>query len=296
MSIQSVLDQDYANIEIIVVDDASTDKSQEEIANLLEGKPEIYFLSLDKNLGNTSAFNQGLALAQGKYIVDLACDDVMLRHRISSQVTFFEEQSQITGVIYSDAEYIDENGVVLGRHFEDGRRIPYEGDVYSQLVSDYFIHPTTMMIKKSVFDDLKGYDTSLAYEDFDFWVRSSRIWNYSYQDEVLTQIRKVSGSHGSTLYSKTDKKLISTVAVCRKILTMNRSLVEDEALIVRLKYEIKHAYLTGNKIPIQGFLQILSEMESLSWQYKLLGLFNWGVDFSFFRNITLIMKYGSTNI
>ncbi|MDP4680807.1 MAG: hypothetical protein NWS46_10620, partial [Cyclobacteriaceae bacterium] len=64
--------------------------------------------------------------------------------------------------------------------------------------------------------ELNGYDEKLAYEDFDFWIRSSRKWQYQYQSEILTKIRKTVGSLSSRVYSKNDKQLHSTYLVCKK--------------------------------------------------------------------------------
>src|SRR6185436_18882244 len=85
-AIESVLNQSYANIQLIVVDDASTDKSAEVIKQLINKHSSIEFLPLQTNLGNCKAFNQGLARAKGEYVIDLAADDVLLPTRIETGV------------------------------------------------------------------------------------------------------------------------------------------------------------------------------------------------------------------
>ncbi len=290
-SIQSVLAQDYAYIQLIIVDDASRDGSQRVIDGFLNGHSSIPFVSLNENIGNTGAFNKGLELATGKYVVDLAADDMLLPTRVSEQVAFFEDQDERVGVIYSDAEYISEEGEPRGKHYDDPRWTPCVGNIYTDLVSGYFIHPAAMMIKKMVLDELGGYDAELAYEDFDFWVRSARIWNYAYQGEVLTQIRQVRGSQSTTLYKRGDNKLASTVLVCRKIQNMNQNAVENMALAIRLQYEIKHAFMTGHREATNELLKILNEIGVSSWEFKLLKIFNWGINFSFFRSVILKAKY-----
>src|SRR4051812_17801652 len=84
----SVLRQTYRNIQIIVVDDASTDESVKEIQSILPA--DILFIPLEMNLGNCKAFNKALTYANGKYIIDFATDDVMTLQRIEKQVQFFE--------------------------------------------------------------------------------------------------------------------------------------------------------------------------------------------------------------
>ena len=74
-SIESVLSQSYANIELIIVDDASTDDSQSVIRNFIVSLPQVNFIPLTNNIGNCSAFNIGWRASSGDYVIDLAADD-----------------------------------------------------------------------------------------------------------------------------------------------------------------------------------------------------------------------------
>ena len=198
-ALESVAAQTYSGIELIVVDDGSSDGSKEAIAKVLASWASNHmeisaFLDLQENLGNCKAFNQGLAACRGKYVIDLAADDVLDPSRITQQVEQFEQLPDHFGVVYSDAEYIDETGRSMGVHRVEG---PSEGDVYAEVVRRYFIPPPSMMMKRKVLQDLGGYDESLDYEDFDFWIRSARKWHYGYLPQPLTRIRKVKGSLSS---------------------------------------------------------------------------------------------------
>ncbi|RJE72073.1 glycosyltransferase [Reichenbachiella sp. MSK19-1] len=290
-TLESVVAQDYALVEMIIVDDASEDGSKELIDGFLERYPDVPYVDIKFNVGNTTAFNQGLKLATGKYVIDLACDDLLVPNRISEQVEFFEEQSENVGVIYSDAVYISEKGKETKRHFQSGQYEAYEGDVYLKLIDTYFVPPPTMMIRKYVLDHLGGYDKELAYEDFDFWIRSSRDWGYAYQDQVLTRIRRVKNSHSDTLYKYEDKKVASTVLVCQKIRKLNRSELEDEALARRLRYEIRHAFLTGCRQEVEGFMKLLIEIDKSDLFYKCLRRLNFGINLSVMRQMIHWVKY-----
>lgn len=269
-SLDSVTNLSYDEVELIIVDDGSSDGSKAAIREWLNLNPNFQFVDLQKNLGSTAAFNQGLALAKGKYIIDLAADDILLPERITKQVEFFESQSEAVGVIYSDAMYMDESGILLHRHFDNPRLTPYEGDVYHRVIDTYFIPTPTMMMRKDVLDELGGYDENLAYEDFDFWVRSARQWEYAYQPEVLTSIRLVSGSHSDNYYQRNDRKLGSTVAVCWKIKELNRTPSEDIALIERLKYEIRHSFLAGKKSEMNDLYKVWNTVAPVSTSYLLI--------------------------
>src|SRR5690349_1932030 len=204
-AIESVFRQTYPNLQIIVVDDASTDNSVREIEKTIAAAPHVQFLPLKQNLGNCKAFNAGLALAKGDYIIDFATDDLMMPERIEHQVRFFSSFDESYGVNFTDAVYIDINGKIFRRHYDHLRskglidHVP-EGDVYSFVVGTYFISSPTMMIRRQVLEALGGYDETLAYEDFDFWVRSSRTFKYCFLDEKLTCVRRTNASMSSGWY------------------------------------------------------------------------------------------------
>jgi glycosyltransferase involved in cell wall biosynthesis len=261
-AIHSVLHQTYPNIELIVVDDGSTDQSQKVIADMIMLYPAITFIPLNENKGNCAAFNIGLKAAKGYFITDLAADDVFLPERIDKQVQFFEGHGRDYGVVFTDATYIDATGSRLNQHFATLRKnglinnIP-QGDVYADVLAKYFISAPTMLVRREVFDLLGGYDESLAYEDFDFWIRSARHFKYGYIDESLTLVRRTTDSLSTKLYRKGDRQAYSTYLVCEKALTLNRTSADQDALIVRVRYEFHQCVLTGNYKEAHLFFELL---------------------------------------
>jgi hypothetical protein len=109
-----------------------------------------------------------------------------------------------------------------------------------------FIIPCSMMIKKEVLDQLGGYDETLAYEDFDFWIRSSRTWEYAYIPETLSFQRIVTGSLSAGFYKKHNKLVQSMVAVCKKALILNKSEEENQALLIRMRGNLMKCILSEN--------------------------------------------------
>lgn len=264
-AIASVIGQTYGNIQIIAVDDASTDATASVVRSIAQKHPSIEFIQLERNVGNCTAFNAGLARARGKYIIDFATDDVMMPDRIEQQVEFFEKLDRSYGVVFSDAIYIDASGRPLRYHFRYLMkrklldRIP-EGDIYASVLSTFFIPSPTMIVKAEVFNYLGGYDENLAYEDFDFWVRSSRKYKYAYMNSVTTRIRVLPSSLSRGAYRKGDRQAHSTYLVCKKAARMNQSPSEDQALAVRIRYEIRQCVLTGNQHEAGLFLALLREI------------------------------------
>jgi glycosyltransferase involved in cell wall biosynthesis len=239
-AIDSVLRQTWPDVQLIVVDDASKDDSASVIQRCVEDVPTITFLRQDANTGNCRAFNHGLAYAQGDYIIDLAADDVLLPDRIQKGVEALTSAGDACGVNFTDAEWIAEDGRRLYTHSD---RFPHasipQGDVYRELIRRYFICSPTMMLRRSVIEALHGYDEALAYEDFDFWIRSSRTFRYCYTPDVLVKKRVVKNSMSERQFSFRDAQLASTFRVCEKIMSLNRSAAEQQALADRILYEMR---------------------------------------------------------
>lgn len=296
-ALDSVVAQTYPNLEIIVVDDCSTDNSVAIITEYCLAHPQIKFISTGRNIGNCAAFNKGWRSAKGEFIIDFATDDVLLPERVAQQVEAFQKLDKTYGVVYSDALYINDHSNPVRNHCRrdnQGRVISFapSGNLFKELLSRYFICPPTMMMRRSVFEKLDGYDETLAYEDFDFWVRSSRYFNYFFQDAVTTK-RRLHGTSLSRGFHKPGNKLLqSTIRVCEKAADLVQNKEEKRALIKRLRYEARHAYLTGNYEETKRFLALLEEQKALNSSHKLL---NWlsthKVDLRFIRILYYKLRY-----
>ncbi|MCX8491645.1 MAG: glycosyltransferase [Cyclobacteriaceae bacterium] len=271
-ALQSILYQTYENIEIIIVDDASTDGTGHVIQEFISKLPAIKFFKLTDNVGNCKAFNLGLTIAKGKYIVDLAADDVMFPERIERQVLFFSQLDPAYGVVFTDVTYINEKGVPIRNHFEHLmkkkliKKVP-EGNVFSEILSRYFVSAPSMMIKREVMEALNGYDETLEYEDFDFWVRSSRLFKYGFLNERLTYIRRTQLSKSTGWYKRGDKQLHSTYLICKKAMALIQNEEEHKALSIRVSYEYRQSLFSGNKSEGALFAELLHELNAWSWSH-----------------------------
>jgi len=248
-SLDSVINQSYLPIQLIIVDDFSTDNSKIVIENWLHKNPEIHFISNKTNLGNTKSFNKALILAKGEYIIDLAADDLLLPNCIITQVNAFKNSNlKNLGVVYGNAELISEKGLLVSYYFPVNtqkkvikKRIT--GNIYENVLSDFdSICSVSAMMKKTVLDDLEGYDESLAYEDLDFWIRASRIYEFDFIDEPVMQKRIVSNSLANQFFKKNNPKTkkidYSTYLILKKGIQLNQSIQEDLAIQKRVHNSI----------------------------------------------------------
>ncbi len=242
-AVESVLSQNYGNVEIIIVDDASTDNSRVVIEQLHQKTPSIKTLFNEKNTGVCKSFNLAFAQSSGDYIIDLAADDYLFSDKITEQVNKFHFLSNDYGVVYSDLIFVDEQGeMLLGLNKNDF--FP-EGEVFSMVVARHCIYASTMLVKREVYDDLNGYDESLAYEDFDFFVRASRKWKFACVKKPLMAKRELKTSLGKQFFKKGNKLGESTLKICRKVRQMLQNKEEEKALKHRLYYEAYDAFRHG---------------------------------------------------
>jgi glycosyltransferase involved in cell wall biosynthesis len=156
----SVLQQDYPDKEIIIVDDGSTDNSIEEVKDL----PVRY--AWKENSGISSARNKGIEAAQGEYIAFLDVDDLWKKNKLSTQI------SQMKAKEHS-ASYTDEIWIRDGKRLNQKlRHKKYSGMIFGHCLPLCIISPSSAVIKREIFEDVGLFDESLPVcEDYDMWLR-----------------------------------------------------------------------------------------------------------------------------
>lgn len=266
-SLNSVINQSYPSIELIIVDDCSTDSSKIIIETWLEKNPQIQFITNETNLGNTKSFNKALKLAKGEYVIDLAADDILLPNCVTLQLEGFKNSHyKNLGVVYGNVELISENGTFDSYYFpvnEQKKVIENRitGDIYQSVLSGgNSICSVSAMIKKTVFDHLQGYDETLAYEDLDFWIRASRQYEFDFIDKLLIQKRIVANSLGSDFSKKKGSRARkinhSTYLILKKTIALNKTREENKALLKRIHYEIVKAYQTFDILTLIKYIPL----------------------------------------
>jgi glycosyltransferase involved in cell wall biosynthesis len=293
-AVLSVIGQTYQNIEIWLIDDASTDNSATHIKALEAEFPQINVILFIKNIGNCKAFNQALRKAKGKYIIDLATDDVMLPHQVAHQVDLFEKSSSKTGVVFANTQLINEKSEVVGVFHqinENGKTTESmpEGNIYEAIVEKSFLSAPSLMFRRDVLEEMNGYDETLSYEDFDIWVRIARKYEFRFLDEIVIQKRILSNSLGKMAFQKNNQAIKSSLRVCQKIKEMNRTQSENQALAKRVKGFLKRAALTEGFDSVFEFGQLLKSLDSLSFQSRCFIMLSY-IRFPFFAFYRIYLK------
>ncbi len=173
VAIFSVINQKYADLELIIVDDGSTDRTKEEIG--LFSDERIRLISLQENAGIATALNVGLSDSKGRFIARMDADDVMEACRLGDQ--FFHMRLHGLAILGSAAEKFGaETGTM---HAPESAKSIMD----SMLVSNPFIHPTVMFDREAIGVELK-YDAGFSCEeDYELWSRvvtDSNCENISY--------------------------------------------------------------------------------------------------------------------
>lgn len=252
-SLESVLNQSYKKIQLIVVDDFSADNSVPVIKNFIKDFPEIIFIKNKSNLGLTKSVNNAIKLAQGDFFIDLAADDILLPNCVEIQLkTFQNSHYKNLAIVYGNAELISEKGTHISYYFDvDSHNKTIEkrpsGNIYTEVISNKtVICSVSSMVKKSVFEKLKGYDENLSYEDYDFWIRASRNHNIEFLDSILIQKRILPNSLHANFFKSKNKHGYSTHQILTKAFKLNRNKKENKNLLSRIFLEIKIALKTKN--------------------------------------------------
>jgi glycosyltransferase involved in cell wall biosynthesis len=173
-AIDSALSQTYKNIEIVVVDDGSTDESLSIAQAYASRHPDIVRVFThpgQSNRGISATFNLCFEKSTGTYLGGLASDDLLHPHRIAEQVAFLERRPELDWV-YGYAFYIDEDGRKQAqRRLFFGMDITHSANPVERLILRNAICGTTVLIRRDAATQIEPFDETLVYSDWDFWVR-----------------------------------------------------------------------------------------------------------------------------
>lgn len=164
-AVDSILDQSLADLELIVVDDGSTDASPAILDSYQRRDPRVRVYH-EPHRGQVEALNRGCSLARGRYIARMDADDVALPSRLRRQLDFLETHPEV-GLVGGAVAFIDRRGTVLRTvHLPTQDR-----EVRAQLLdANLFFHPATMF-RRELFVALGGYREMAHAEDYDLWLR-----------------------------------------------------------------------------------------------------------------------------
>lgn len=183
--VESIQNQTYPDWDLLVVDDASTDRTVELVQPLAQCDGRITILRNPVNRGLATCLNLGWRRATGELIARMDVDDVSFPKRLERQVEFILAHPEVD-VLGTGAELVDESGRSLGTALRPADHETLAARIYWQ---NPFIH-TTVMMRKRYLTTLNGYDGRLRRaEDFDLWLRGYRRFRFHNLQEALVRYR-----------------------------------------------------------------------------------------------------------
>lgn len=198
-SIQSVIDQTYQNIELIIIDDGSKDSSIakiEEMSALCEQRFMRFEFRTRPNKGLSSTLNEAIEWCQGTYYAAIASDDVILSHKIASQVNFLNNNSEILAV-FGGVKYVDEQNNVIRTSIGKPKLYDFERVVMHK----FDLPAVTQLIRLDAIKQVGGYDCSIILEDWYMWLKLTRNGKIYYMGEVFALYRQ----HDSNMSKNIEK-------------------------------------------------------------------------------------------
>jgi glycosyltransferase involved in cell wall biosynthesis len=221
-SVRAILAQTLADFELIIVEDASKDNSIEILRELVKLDPRIRVIVHDQNRGASRSRNDGLRAARGEYIGFCDADDIWKPEKLKYQVDQLRAHPEYD-VAYCNSEIIDQNGNLTGALFSDqfAPPDPASGLLFEHLCATNFVNMQTVLLRRSLGEEMY-FDEGIKWvEDWWQWVKLSRNHRFLYEATALAQYRVHAQSTGLTQKPGIQR---NRWKVCRRNLALHQDL------------------------------------------------------------------------
>ena len=270
-AVESVLAQTYTDIEIIVVDDGSTDQTPQ----ILDKYTGAIRCIRQQNLGASEARNRGIRESTGDVIAFLDADDKWISNKLALQIAAMDENPQV-GLVYTNSFVLDERGDLKER-IRRYPRIARSGYVFPYLLCGNFISTPCVMVRRICFEHLGLFQDRWRHncQDYDMWLRIATVYPFLYLAYPLVVIR----THGEGLTSneiiwRNRRKIVSEFMVryrdLPELVKMRRTIWRANALL-DVHLAIKYGCITEGVAGLFGSLRYLP-FSTAEWGVFLRGM------------------------
>jgi glycosyltransferase involved in cell wall biosynthesis len=198
-ALDSALGQSFDDLEVVVVDDGSTDETPDVVGRYLSDRRVHYYRI--GHVGASAARNLGLRMARAPLVAFLDADDLWMEHKLERQLAVLASDSGL-GVVYARRLVIDPEG----RQLTGAQPALHRGQVLEAMFRTNFVCFSSALVRRPVFEDVGMFDESLRLAvDYEFWLRAATRYRFDYVDEPLVKYRT-----GHASLSRRDEERLAT--------------------------------------------------------------------------------------
>jgi glycosyltransferase involved in cell wall biosynthesis len=192
--LESVAKQTFDDFELVIVDDCSTDGTVERIRAWLSTRAmNVRLVVNERNLGICASRNIALRHARGEFVSSVAGDDYYEPDKIERQYRCWETLDGSVAAVFGNSRVVDVQGRELAVVYPSGAP-PAEGRIFDRLIQGNFVTAGTVMARRSVLEEVGGFDESLFYDDYDMWLRLADRYEFRFVPALLANYRILASS------------------------------------------------------------------------------------------------------
>jgi glycosyltransferase involved in cell wall biosynthesis len=218
--LDSIAAQTLPPRQVVVIDGCSQDDSVAVIRQWLAANKHPYvFIRHERNVGLCATMNQGLALAEGQFFCNVSADDWIEEDRFERQIAAFEHADARAALLVGDVREVDAGGATIVDH-DFGKRLGHLVGARRQkallhgLLTENVIPQPGVMMRTAMVRDVGGYDESLAFEDYDMWLRLATRYSIGYEPGIVANYRILTtsfsrGSHRRRAFLDSEAKMLA---------------------------------------------------------------------------------------
>ena len=207
-TLDCVLNQTIKDVEVLVIDDGSTDNTKDVMAQYTDQYPDQVKYVVQKNQGPAAARNNGIKQATGDYVAFVDSDDLWEKEKLEIQLAFLEKNPDYS-FAYSDVYAMDEEGRI-GKTMMSLKH-PVSGDIFYPLLKENFVSIPTSIVNRKCFETVEGFCEDpqiISTEDHHFWLKLANYFKGGFIDKPLAKYRIRSGSLSSQGIRQRERELL----------------------------------------------------------------------------------------
>jgi glycosyltransferase involved in cell wall biosynthesis len=265
--IDSCLNQTYRHIEVIIVNDGSTDSTSQIINSNYKYDARVKIIELDKNFGKVNGFNLAFAASKGQYLAIIGADDICYPRRIEVSLKHLNDKY---GLACSDLDKINSNGKIIERNAVSAqyRKLGFEDFSTRNLIEKPKVFGNTIFLDKRIADQIFPLNINLSHEDWWIPIKASLHTKIKYINEPLVAYRMHLGNSSSNsekiLYNYAKWQYLNTrnIAYYQDII----ELVEEFAIDTNedeIRFNLARSLLLKTNDNLKTYYEYLPQIKSL---------------------------------